>query len=91
MSPVRAAMGISVLYGEVEEINVCENIGEHMVGNVYVKFMREEDADKACKDMNDNRWYGCLLSYPQNSGKFGSLALPHLVNLVHELYTRSLS
>ncbi|KIH58873.1 hypothetical protein ANCDUO_10910 [Ancylostoma duodenale] len=44
-------------YGEVEEINVCENIGEHMVGNVYVKFVREEDADKACRDLNDNRWY----------------------------------
>ncbi|KJH47635.1 hypothetical protein DICVIV_06294 [Dictyocaulus viviparus] len=44
-------------YGEVEEINVCENIGEHMVGNVYVKFVREEDADKACRDLNDNRWF----------------------------------
>ena len=43
-------------YGEVEEINVCENIGEHMVGNVYVKFAREEDADRACRDLNDNRW-----------------------------------
>ncbi|PIO61595.1 hypothetical protein TELCIR_16878 [Teladorsagia circumcincta] len=43
-------------YGEVEEINVCENIGEHMVGNVYVKFVREEDADRACRDLNDNRW-----------------------------------
>ncbi|VDM56112.1 unnamed protein product [Angiostrongylus costaricensis] len=44
-------------YGEVEEINVCENIGEHMVGNVYVKFVREEDADRACRDLNDNRWF----------------------------------
>ena len=42
-------------YGEVEEINVCENIGEHMVGNVYVKFMKEEDAEKAKNDLN-NRW-----------------------------------
>lgn len=43
-------------YGEVEEMNVCENIGEHMVGNVYVKFAKEEDADKCSKDVND-RWY----------------------------------
>lgn len=43
-------------YGEIDEINVCENIGEHMVGNVYVKFMREEDADKALEDLNNNRW-----------------------------------
>ena len=43
-------------YGEVEEMNVCENIGEHMVGNVYVKFIREEDAEKAMKAL-ENRWY----------------------------------
>jgi splicing factor U2AF subunit len=25
-------------YGEVEEMHVCDNIGEHMIGNVYVKY-----------------------------------------------------
>ncbi|CAJ0952821.1 unnamed protein product, partial [Mesorhabditis belari] len=44
-------------YGEIEEMNVCENIGEHMVGNVYIKFVKEEDAEKASKDLNDNRWF----------------------------------
>lgn len=24
-------------YGEIEEMNVCDNAGEHMLGNVYVK------------------------------------------------------
>ena len=24
-------------YGEIEEMNVCDNIGEHMIGNVYIK------------------------------------------------------
>uniref|UniRef100_A0A673J4Y1 C3H1-type domain-containing protein n=1 Tax=Sinocyclocheilus rhinocerous TaxID=307959 RepID=A0A673J4Y1_9TELE len=24
-------------YGEVEEMNVCDNLGDHLVGNVYVK------------------------------------------------------
>ena len=24
-------------YGEVDEINVCDNMGEHMIGNCYVK------------------------------------------------------
>ncbi|VDN53672.1 unnamed protein product [Dracunculus medinensis] len=43
-------------YGEIDEMNVCENIGEHMIGNVYVKFMREEDAEKAVKDL-ENRWF----------------------------------
>lgn len=24
-------------YGEVEEMNICDNLGDHLVGNVYVK------------------------------------------------------
>lgn len=43
------------VYGPVEELNVCENIGEHMVGNVYVKFLREEDAERAVQGL-ENRW-----------------------------------
>jgi Flp pilus assembly CpaF family ATPase len=30
-------------YGEIENLNVCDNLADHMVGNVYVKF-RDEDA-----------------------------------------------
>ena len=44
-------------YGEIEEMNVCDNLGDHLVGNVYVKFRREEDAEKAVKELN-NRWFG---------------------------------
>lgn len=44
-------------YGEIEEMNVCDNLGDHLVGNVYIKFRREEDADRAAKDLN-NRWFG---------------------------------
>uniref|UniRef100_A0A3B3CKH8 U2 small nuclear RNA auxiliary factor 1 n=1 Tax=Oryzias melastigma TaxID=30732 RepID=A0A3B3CKH8_ORYME len=43
-------------YGEVEEMNVCDNLGDHLVGNVYVKFRNEEDAEKAVLDLN-NRWF----------------------------------
>ncbi|XP_006813128.1 splicing factor U2AF 26 kDa subunit-like isoform X2 [Saccoglossus kowalevskii] len=43
-------------YGEIEEMNVCDNIGDHLVGNVYVKFRNEEDAEKAVNDLN-NRWF----------------------------------
>ncbi|XP_057301225.1 splicing factor U2AF 26 kDa subunit-like [Hydractinia symbiolongicarpus] len=43
-------------YGEIEEMNVCDNLGDHLVGNVYVKFKFEEDAEKAVNDVN-NRWY----------------------------------
>ncbi|XP_016132584.1 splicing factor U2AF 35 kDa subunit-like [Sinocyclocheilus grahami] len=38
-------------HGEVEEMN-----GDHLVGNVYVKFRREEDAEKAVLDLY-NRWF----------------------------------
>lgn len=44
-------------YGEIEEMNVCDNLGDHLVGNVYIKFRREEDAERAAKDLN-NRWFG---------------------------------
>ncbi len=40
---------------KVEEMNVCDNLGDHLVGNVFVKFKREEDAEKAVADLN-NRW-----------------------------------
>lgn len=44
-------------YGEIEEMNVCDNLGDHLVGNVYIKFRREEDAEKAARELN-NRWFG---------------------------------
>jgi len=43
-------------YGEIEEMNVCDNLGDHLVGNVYVKFRKEDDAEKAVKELN-NRWF----------------------------------
>ncbi|KAK3098731.1 hypothetical protein FSP39_022496 [Pinctada imbricata] len=43
-------------YGEIEEMNVCDNLGDHLVGNVYVKFRMEEDAEKAVNELN-NRWF----------------------------------
>lgn len=36
-------------------MNVCDNIGEHMIGNVYIKFCREEDAENCVKAL-ENRW-----------------------------------
>ena len=48
-------------YGEIEEMNVCDNLGDHLVGNVYIKYRREEDAEKACKVLN-TRWYDGMYS-----------------------------
>eukprot|EP01135_Chromosphaera_perkinsii_P003909 Nk52_evm10s262 gene=Nk52_evmTU10s262 len=43
-------------YGNVDDMNVCDNLGEHLLGNVYVKFDNEEDAEKAVVELN-NRFY----------------------------------
>ena len=45
-------------------MNVCDNLGDHLVGNVYVKFRFEEDAEKAVNHVN-NRWYNGKSSYSQ--------------------------
>ena len=31
-------------FGEVETLNVCDNLADHMIGNVYVQFREEEQA-----------------------------------------------
>ncbi|KAI8899940.1 hypothetical protein BC833DRAFT_583768 [Globomyces pollinis-pini] len=45
-------------YGEIEEMNVCDNIGDHLVGNVYVRFKYEEDAGKAVESLNSRFYAG---------------------------------
>lgn len=45
-------------YGEIEELHVCDNIGEHLLGNVYVKYIDEQDADKAAKGLNGRFYSG---------------------------------
>lgn len=32
-------------FGEIEELHVLENLGDHMFGNAYVKFHTEEEAE----------------------------------------------
>ena len=34
-------------FGELKELNVCDNLGDHMIGNVYAKFSDEEGSKKA--------------------------------------------
>jgi len=43
-------------YGQIEEMSVCDNRCDHLRGNVYIKFRKEEDAIKATEDLN-NRWF----------------------------------
>ena len=39
-------------YGELDEMIVSDNIGDHMIGNVYVKYFDEMKAEAAIKGMN---------------------------------------
>ena len=38
-------------YGNIEEMNVCDNLGDHLVGNVYIKVIASKcpvQDDQAC-------------------------------------------
>lgn len=62
-------IGLSLKYGEIEEMNVCDNVGDHLIGNIYCRFKYtlfvlksnlqryEEDAGKAMLDLC-TRFYG---------------------------------
>ncbi|KAJ0616760.1 putative transcription factor C3H family [Helianthus annuus] len=45
-------------YGEIESLNVCDNLADHMVGNVYVQFREEEYAAKALKNLSGRFYAG---------------------------------
>lgn len=45
-------------YGEIEEMNICDNVGDHLVGNVYVRYRHEEDAQKAVDGLNTRFYAG---------------------------------
>ena len=34
-------------FGEIENLNVCDNLADHMIGNVYVQFREEDQAAAA--------------------------------------------
>lgn len=43
-------------FGPLEEVIVCENNNDHLVGNVYARFKYEADAQKALDNFS-TRWY----------------------------------
>lgn len=53
-------------YGEIEEVVVCDNNNDHLVGNVYARFKYEEDAQRACDALN-SRWYAARPIYAELS------------------------
>ncbi|KAL0482546.1 splicing factor U2AF 35 kDa subunit [Acrasis kona] len=48
--------------GEIDELNVCDNVAEHLVGNVYVKYFREEDAQAAMEQLKGRFYAGRILT-----------------------------
>ncbi|CXI44063.1 splicing factor U2AF small subunit, putative [Plasmodium berghei] len=45
-------------YGEIEDMVVCDNIGDHIIGNVYIKYTHEDYAEKAIKELNGRFYAG---------------------------------
>ena len=45
-------------YGRIDELHVCDNLGDHMIGHVYCKFFNEEDASDAMQAMNGRFYEG---------------------------------
>lgn len=43
-------------FGQIEELLICQNTNEHLMGNIYCRFRYEEDAGKAVENLN-SRWY----------------------------------
>lgn len=49
-------------FGEIEDVVVTDNIGDHMIGNMYVKFNSEEQAAKAMAGLNGRFYCGRVIS-----------------------------
>lgn len=37
-------------------LQVCDNVGDHLIGNVYARYEWESEAQTAVDNLND-RWY----------------------------------
>ena len=48
-------------FGRIDELHVCDNLGDHMIGHVYCKFFNEEDASDAMQAMNGRFYDGRMM------------------------------
>ena len=48
-------------FGELLELNVCDNLGDHMIGNVYAKFSNEEYASRAFNTLAGKYYHSNLV------------------------------
>lgn len=49
-------------FGELEEVVVADNIGEHMIGNVYVKYQTEDQAHAAMSGLLGRYYAGKVIA-----------------------------
>merc|ERR1712176_889456 len=47
--------------GEIEDLVVVDNLCDHMIGNVYVKYYHEEDAERALGKLTGRFYSGKLI------------------------------
>lgn len=45
---------------------MCDNVGDHLIGNVYARYKYEEDAQRAIDALN-SRWYAARPVYAELS------------------------
>ncbi|PON56103.1 U2 auxiliary factor small subunit [Parasponia andersonii] len=45
-------------HGQIESLNICDNLADHMVGNVYVQFREEEHAAAALQSLSGRFYAG---------------------------------
>ncbi|KAK1281884.1 Splicing factor U2af small subunit A [Acorus calamus] len=45
-------------FGELESLNICDNLADHMVGNVYVQFREEDQAAAAIRALHGRFYSG---------------------------------
>lgn len=50
-------------YGHLLELHVCDNVGDHLIGNVYARYEWEAEAQKAVEALNE-RWYAGMYPSP---------------------------
>merc|ERR1711988_1357335 len=48
-------------YGEIEDVVVVDNLADHMIGNVYVKYYHEENAERALTKLTGRFYSGKLI------------------------------
>lgn len=48
-------------FGKIDNINICDNLSDHMIGNVYVKYKKEISTMKALKSLNGRFYAGRII------------------------------